>query len=212
MKRLSIVLLAGSLLALFTLVASSKAAIFSIDSAPYNDGVHAISPYTSTFDGHAIQSWCIELDHTVSFGQQFQVTAINLADFMPGSNQQAIYLEVGYLMIASLGHIDDIAVLSNINRAIWYLTTPNSAGNAYLDTPGSQAWVDYAQGHPYTPGDLNMFTLLIHDPNQAGQNQMVFTGAIPEPSVNAMIFIGFASLLAFLKFGRDQRKDWRKRR
>lgn len=181
--------------------ASAQATTFSIDSAQYNDGTEFLGPYNSTvtFDSnpsfalsYPVQSFCVDLNSTVSFGQQFNVDVINLSQY---SGPLALeYHESGWLATMALQNTGSLTTLSAINRAIWLLTTPNGNSNPYLNTVDAQAWVTQAQVN-YQSLPTNDVVLFLKD--GVGQNQIE---VIPEPSTYAFFGIGLLALIGFRRF------------
>lgn len=203
MKRPTFIELAAMLALIIAYVTPNRAVadVFTINSSQYNDGTENLAPYSSTWNGIAIQSFCIDLNSQVGFGQQFNVTTINLSDYQ-GPNQLA-YWEAGFLAFTLQQFVaqpnPSLGAISNLNKAIWYITTPDSQNNGYLNTPGVNSWVVYAQLNFNTIAQSDI-TLYLKD--GAGQSQL---SVIPEPSTWAIALIGLVSLIGFLRLGHKQR-------
>jgi hypothetical protein len=206
-----------AILSLFlTRTARADVEQFTINSAPFFDGHEFVGPYNSSLTGGdafylPLHSFCIELNNTVNFGQAFAVTPILLSDYQPGTPAQMTLLEVGYLMVAaelaSYQPNPDVGMLSLMNRAIWYLTTPGAAENPYLNTADVGYWVNWAQNHPVEPTDTQGFIIYLRD-GDIGQSQMGFVMGpfIPEPGTWATVVFAFC-LFAGLKLWQLRRHE-----
>lgn len=189
-----------ALLLLFALCAANvRADTFSIDSALYNDGTFFVGPYNSTWNGLHITSFCVDMTHEVGFGQVFDVTAINLADYQGPDKSQ--FEQAAFLTTLMAGQTD-IPTLSLIQRAIWLITTPGTT-DPYLTQPSVFAYTTLAFQQSYSTQFDSQFTLF-ERAGDAGQAQLAL---VPEPSSYASAGIGFLSLLGFLWAGKRQRNN-----
>ncbi len=187
MKRLLL------LIALCLTVGCARASVFSIESAPFNDGHSYIGGYHSLLDGNEVISFCIDYGHNVGFHQSYEVTAISLSDYQ--GPLRTNYLEAGYLILLLTG-ITDVDAISNIQRAIWLITTPGTS-DPYLTTSPSFAYATQATLN-YQSVDASNFTLILRD-GVAGQSQLV-VGQVPEASTFAFCAIGLVALIGLRRF------------
>lgn len=188
-------------------ISPARADVFhlTINSADYNDGQYYVGFYHSTLahgDNLVFPALtiCIDFTHHVGFGEGFEVHAVNLADY--AGPLATNYWEAGWLAL-QLQTTTDVATISNIQRAIWQITTPGTT-DPYLTTSAASGWVDQAIAN-YQSCPQSEFVLYLRS-GESGQSQL---SVVPEPSVNACIGVGVLSLLGFLKFGRDQRRNRR---
>ena len=183
------------LLALVLLCSTARADVFrfTINSADFNDGSFYVGLYHSTLThgnpdpdlAIPVLSICIDFTHHVNFGQSFEVHAINLGDYSGPLAQN--YWEAGWLAL-QLANTTDIQTISNIQRAIWLITTPGT-DNPYLTTLGSFEWANQAALN-YQSVPASMFELYLRS-GETGQAQL---SVVPEPSTWATIFLGFGVL------------------
>lgn len=172
---------------------------FTINSAGTFDGSFYVGQYNSSYtnqDGSIfvpIQSFCIDFTDHVSFGEEFDVTAVNLANFS-GPLQQN-YWEAGWLAL-QIQNTTDVATISAMQRAIWLITTPGSS-DPYLTTTDSFGWVLQAQQN-YQSVAASDFVLFLKS-GDVGQNQLA---VVPEPSVFALGAVGVLSLLGLKSWTR----------
>jgi hypothetical protein len=197
-------LLRALLLCCLAVCSSFATDTLTINSAQFNDGTEYLAPYNSTLAiGDALvipeQTFCIDLYSTVGFGQAFDVTVLNLQNYQ--GNERISFWEAGWLALQTAkydqpGNVN-LNTLSLINRAIWYITSPNPTQNPYLNTPDVAMWVQLASVS-YTQIPQNDITLYLKD-GDVGQSQI---SVVPEPSVFAISCIGFLALIAFRRYGR----------
>lgn len=175
-------------------IAKSRASTFEIDSATFNDGVENLAPYEGKLDNVFCTTYCIDLQSTVGFGQQFNVSVINLSTYTGPLATE--YVEAAYIVL-KLQNVTDVGTASILNRAIWDITSPGNT-NPYLQDASVLSIVQDAQQN-YQTVDRQNFDLLLKD--GVGQNQLM---VVPEPEIYASFTIGLISLLGFIRLG--QRK------
>lgn len=193
------------LLVFVCLCTSARADVFqfTINSADYNDGSFYVGQYHSTIThgnpdpnlAIPLLSICIDFTHHVNFGESFEVHAINLADYQGPLAQN--YWEAGWLAL-QLQTTTDLPTISNIQRAIWLITTPGT-DNPYLTTLGSFEWANQAALN-YQSVPASTFELYLRS-GESGQSQL---SVVPEPSTYALSLfgVGTISLLGFRRLFR----------
>lgn len=168
----------------------------TINSADTNDGHYSVGFYHSTLDigdhlSIPLLTVCVDFTGHAAFGQSFAVTVVNLHDF--AGPLRTNYLEAAWLTLQLGNGLTDVDAISNIQCAIWLITTPGTS-DPYLLTSGAFAWAALAAQNYQSINDRN-FVLYLKS-GETGQSQL---SVVPEPSVFAFFGVG---LLAFVGFRR----------
>lgn len=189
--------LVGLVLGVFLLLVSAplRADVvhLTITSADYNDGQYYVGPYHSII-AHGDNlvfpaiTFCIDFTHHVGFGQGFEVHVVNLADYTGALHDS--YWEAGWLTL-QLQNTTNLVSISNIQRAIWQITTPGTT-DPYLTTADASAWVAQAVAN-YQSVDQSNFVLYLRS-GESGQSQI---SVVPEPTTYALACAGLISLVGF---------------
>lgn len=203
MKRTSYLFIAIFAIFVIGLVVSCRAKAdtltLSITSAQFNDGTMYVGPYLSQItggeDSHAfsfpIYTFCIDYTSHVGFGQTFNITAYNLADYTGPLATE--YWEAGWLAL-QMGLTTDVTIISQIQRAMWIITTPGTT-DPYLNAGVPvHLWVQQAIDN-YQTVSADHFEIYVRD-GLPGQTQLALLN-VPEPSTYAMAGIGLLALLGF---------------
>ena len=188
------------LVALCLCISSAKADVFNltINSADTNDGNYFVGFYHSTLrinDNVSVPllTICVDFTDHVGFGESFAVTPVNLHDYVGPMHDN--YWEAGYLALL-LQTTNDATVISNIQRAIWLITTPGTS-DSYLTTLASFDFANQAALNFHSVSDSNFVLYL-----RSGDNGQVQLSVVPEPSTYAFVCAGTISLLGFRRLFR----------
>lgn len=184
------------LLALATASTKADTIRLTINSAPYNDGHFGVGFYNSTLTygnpdpylSIPLLTVCIDFTHHVSFNQSFDITLVNLANYAGPLHDN--YWQAGWLAL-QLQTTTDLATISDIQRAIWLITTPGT-DNPYLTTLAAFGWANQAAQNYQSVAESN-FVLYLRS-GEAGQAQL---SVVPEPTVFALAGVGVIALVGF---------------
>jgi hypothetical protein len=181
----------------------------------HRDAVHQnvyVGGFTGTFDLVDVVFWCIDLDHTFSFNQNYDYTEVPLADAALETHLAQLYEE-------AYGHAttDGADASAAFQLAVWNLrydsdgsvSAPGSATNHFWATAGhptnaaiglANTWL--ANLGSYTGDGWTITELMSTRNRDGGHHQDFITGTyrppqhdVPEPSMPALALTALAALL-----------------
>lgn len=178
----------------WALAICAKADTFTLNSATYTDPAtgFGVGPLSATLNHEFnFTAFCIDFADHVSYGDTWNVTVVNLADYSGNRNpfEQEAYLTI------QMSHTTNAQTIADMQYAIWRIA---GATDSSLVNTQSTFWVNQAQSQTFAPGfasDINVYF-------RSGDHGQNMISVIPEPSTT--IAIAFFALVGFTFWGRRQ--------